>query len=1283
MKLYCPSTRSRVNPATLPTFKQPKNLRNNIWTLITGVLLLTLIFSICPFSNITSVSAQSGGNVYLPIVTNNQGITLTGPDDWPMAGANPQRTSWTATEVTGKLKAEWYVHFDAYISQKVQIIAAANKLFIAASDGLHALDSNTGDERWFFPTNLPPGNAPTYDNGVVYLGALDKNLYAINATTGDELWQFTAGEGFETNPLVTDGLVLAGNRDGYFYAIHASGSQAGELAWRYKTDGAILFSAAYQDGVVYFASNDMYAYAIDLDGNLVWQSDKLPSGEFHSWWPVIYGDYVVFSGGWNYRFPGPLSEIKINDQILAGTHNDLDKQAYPSNAAGGSTIGAYGTVSGNWASGTRTMDASRISQYFETNPARRTTIVLNRSNGNEYTYDSDHDGKAEYAPFLYQGATTSGGSRYPAAVGPDNVLYQANDYIYGSIPRGQITGWKFGTSTISIPTSETNAVDEPMGYAIGGNTVYWKRCCDRQAGSVNLTTHSSTLYYDEGGNRLRRTLPGLFDEGWDYAYWKHGDTTPPIPYNGRVYTINNNAVVAFSSYGSDPILPLNEDMGQTTGINAGSIERSNVITGLNTKVTLDSTTWPLLYQQERYYEFNEKTDTRAAYFRMLEVAATASGNPTTVTITNNSVSSSIVSTFSGGSLTTWVSNRAPGILFQNSGTRYRLSGSLVGMAYMNTAGSVQVLTGSATLNGSALGESWLLVWDSTAQHRWAPLVISLQNRPSQVAFSTTGVTLTYSSTAGNLALTPLYGMSDPKPAEEGAWNTRIPQATVDRVRTLNRLARAFPTGGSESLTLSANGDAVQTYTYQYLLTGGDAWNTGNTQLAYLPTQTALAAWNGSPILINGQSLENVATDLEYLTPIGRVAGVPGTNTVRVTLPGIANVWRQTPTFSSGYDANDEVQHLLVEQVEKILEAGHLLPGYGKHGLWDSKASNKLGVDLADYWHNPAETVYTLIRALPFLPGSMQTQVRQYLANEFADYPTYAITNVGWANGALRDAENLPPEVEKGRVNVQPCGVCREAWGFDPVNHYASWMYAANFSGASTIYNNTIDKIDTTPQFKQSLSYSLNSEIDGYIGYLRLAALANAGAKPDAEKTLTNLLVLRAALSKYPSALAETGFEYGGYKWAMRTYAPNMPDTLFVLRTIGTTWSQTPLYGYPIDLKYGLSGPGTGGSYVFGIDYVNLTPELGAFMRTYTLQEEADAIADYEHRAPYWFVSEAEEAAGEGVVRPVYDAIALFQAKAYILQAGRAELEQYIDAPVEAVGDLYYIQKLIMTLEATQ
>jgi hypothetical protein len=88
------------------------------------------------------------------------------------------------------------------------------------------------------------------------------------------------------------------------------------------------------------------------------------------------------------------------------------------------------------------------------------------------------------------------------------------------------------------------------------------------------------------------------------------------------------------------------------------------------------------------------------------------------------------------------------------------------------------------------------------------------------------------------------------------------------------------------------------------------------------------------------------------------------------------------------------------------------------------------------------------------------------------------------------------------------------------------------------------------------------------------------------------------------------------------------------------------------------------------------------MDEYTHSEVQATVDDYASRAPYWFTAEAQELAGESVIEPIYDVVAMFQAKAMILGESRAELEQYLDIPVMKVGDLYYMLNLIATLKAS-
>jgi outer membrane protein assembly factor BamB len=501
--------------------------------------------------------------------------------EWAMLAANPQRTSWTPEEVRGGLGIQWYRPIEPYISYKIQPVAANGKIYVSTARGLYAFNASNGNIDWVYPTELPLGHSPTIAKinnvSTAFVGGYDHKVHALNAMTGQKISGYTsyeAGAGFETNPLVINdayvaNTIFAGNRDGYFYALDAV---TGALKWRVQTGGAILYSAAYKNGVVYFASNDMSGYALNAaNGALVWKSAKLLGEGFHSYWPVIYThkstnkDYVIFSSGENY-----------SHSMLSLPHDETAKLF--ANIPVGNLIGATGTVAGDWVAGTVTIDAGVIANYYENYPHRRTVFVLDRTNGQEYTFDSNSNGKPEYAPFSLSGAAGAG-NRYPPIVnGIDGVYYQQTAYYNGGwVSRGAPVGWKFGTKYLSqiaegSGTSDTTASDEPTSYSSGGRMVYFALCCDRVAGGYDVTipygqaNRAWTIYgsgfvnqapnyqmmYNDGDATLYNAPDGWqiysgMNQSKNGIYGKHGMTqAPPVPYQGKLYFLKGNALLAFS-----------------------------------------------------------------------------------------------------------------------------------------------------------------------------------------------------------------------------------------------------------------------------------------------------------------------------------------------------------------------------------------------------------------------------------------------------------------------------------------------------------------------------------------------------------------------------------------------------------------------------------------------------------------------------------------------------------------------------------------------------------------
>ncbi|MCB1020155.1 MAG: PQQ-binding-like beta-propeller repeat protein [Acidobacteria bacterium] len=516
------------------------------------------------------------------------GVTEEDEEAWPMAAANPERTSWVPGEGITEGDVEWYKPFEAHISSRTQIIAAADTLFVSTASGLYALDADTGNEKWVYPTEMPLGNSPTIAGGVAYVGGMDKKLHAVSIDSGARRWTFDAEGGFLTNPLVIGGVVYAGSRDGYMYAVDA---QTGELRWKFKTGAEILFSAAYKDGAVYFASNDMRVYALNADtGAQLWRSAELPSAGFYSFWPVVREDEVIVVGTPTYQIH-PFTHAWLNPLIKLQLEAYGDAAKLPR----GTTVGPRVLVNGEWARGTAVIDASKpnavgaaktlgVTEYLEQRPYRRTYFVLDRQTGVERTYDFDGDGRAEYAPILH--SSTHSGTRYPPLVGRDGLLYQKTSYLSDEyIPGGHIAGWKPDSPYLTLPAKGEGesyywlAEDEPAAYSGQGDVLYYNLCCDRIGGWLDLSKPGDSsnagdfFTYSTGHERsLREKTPnyrkywhnpddhnqnavcggpegcyGTFGENSPYGW--HGNQNPPIPYKGRIYMHRSNAVIAISPRG--------------------------------------------------------------------------------------------------------------------------------------------------------------------------------------------------------------------------------------------------------------------------------------------------------------------------------------------------------------------------------------------------------------------------------------------------------------------------------------------------------------------------------------------------------------------------------------------------------------------------------------------------------------------------------------------------------------------------------------------------------------
>ena len=95
---------------------------------------------------------------------------------------------------------------------------AGNLLCYSTLNGvLHALDKETGDEKWRCQSSGGIFTKPVPSGRVIYCGNSDTNLYALDSETGKKLWTFTAGGAVICAPRVHKDSIFLGSTDGCLY----------------------------------------------------------------------------------------------------------------------------------------------------------------------------------------------------------------------------------------------------------------------------------------------------------------------------------------------------------------------------------------------------------------------------------------------------------------------------------------------------------------------------------------------------------------------------------------------------------------------------------------------------------------------------------------------------------------------------------------------------------------------------------------------------------------------------------------------------------------------------------------------------------------------------------------------------------------------------------------------------------------------------------------------------------------------------------------------------------
>ena len=227
-------------------------------------------------------------------------------------------------------------------------------VYIGSQDGnIYAIDAVSGQQKWASYTGIPAPSSPhgpppppavssfpVVVDGVVYVGAPDNNVYAINAQSGNQKWMFPTGGFLVSTPAVTDGVVYVGTmgRPGVFDKhVYAIDAQSGNQKWVFHIPGtsssiqqgppqgpptqgpmpSVSSSPTVVAGIVYIGADNSNVYALDAQsGEKKWT--------FHTKGPVASSPVVVNG----VIYVGGLDNRDSNDTNMYAIDAESGKQKW-------------------------------------------------------------------------------------------------------------------------------------------------------------------------------------------------------------------------------------------------------------------------------------------------------------------------------------------------------------------------------------------------------------------------------------------------------------------------------------------------------------------------------------------------------------------------------------------------------------------------------------------------------------------------------------------------------------------------------------------------------------------------------------------------------------------------------------------------------------------------------------------------------------------------------------------------------------------------------------------
>lgn len=326
--------------------------------------------------------------------------------DRPIRKINPNVSVELEAVINTALQYNPADRFQSAAEMKDALIAAAKKTGLLADIAVpttHFIDHQNIKPFWEFECEDEIRGSATYHDGILFVGSYDTNLYALNAETGDFIWKYPTDGGVVTKPVVFDNNVYFGSEDGL---LHVVSLHSGRITWTYYTDMPIRSSPVITEMHVFFGSDDGNLHVVNAaNGRRVLLID---AGSPIRSSPVIHNEFVYFgaeSGDfWCTDFRGNVKWRTKAKRAITGSayidedivyYNSMDATLYSLDAKSGWVIWRYRLGKGSISTPTG------VDHYIFTGSIDHNIYAIDKRTGKEvWRYTTEH--QVTGSPVIYK-----------------------------------------------------------------------------------------------------------------------------------------------------------------------------------------------------------------------------------------------------------------------------------------------------------------------------------------------------------------------------------------------------------------------------------------------------------------------------------------------------------------------------------------------------------------------------------------------------------------------------------------------------------------------------------------------------------------------------------------------------------------------------------------------------------------------------------------------------------------------------------------------------------------